>query len=436
MNPETKINILSSSKNQTWVKAFIVVLKRYLSQKFSDYLAFETYSFSNFSEKNSYHTSPKFIIVLDAEEDNKETEERLKSFEKKYLIYYILLYPISLESRIKGNSNYCSFYYKDKPEKRLDAFQLSIGSPFWVEFIDIVNFLKRNVDIHASKNIVIAWSNDELRNYRKLLASELQHKGYEIQLLDADMDESYIESVFFTADYIIHLFGGKKSDELMPSGMPAERYQLELAQKFLEKNKNLKVRRIIWENPVSKDYDEENYQYLDYLSKNDNMLYKADYLKIEFSKLKSLIMKTIKDDTLNSEFALYAGHNTFKVLAMYQNVSEKEKEIAAQIEFNLSENIKLLNRPDSFVAPVKYRQFLVEADILVVFYFDKNPNWLKSKIIDIIKSKGYGRKKEWLAKYLVTNNDFIENIDHDFKIININKLKLISILQLDLNRLD
>jgi len=273
-----------------------------------------------------------------------------------------------------------------------------------------------------------------LQKYRKLLASELQHNGFEIQLLDADMEENIIEGFFFTTDYIIHLFGGKKSNELMPSGMPADRFQLELAQNFLLKNAHLRIKRFIWENPISKEYDEENYQYLEYLSKNDSQLYKADYLKIEFSKLKSLIMKTIKEDTLNSDFALYAGNNTFKVLAMYQNVSEKENEIAAQIEFNLNENIKLLNRPESFVSPIKYRQFLVEADILIVFYFDKNENWLNSKIIDIIKSKGYGRKKEWLAKYLVTNNELTEKIDHDFKVINIKKLKFISKLQLDINQ--
>ena len=66
----------------------------------------------------------------------------------------------------------------------------------------------------------------------------------------------------------------------------------------------------------------------------------------------------------------------------------------------------------------------MQGDIALIFSHDTTPEWTKMKLLDLLKSHGFGRKKEWKSRFLLTetlpilpNNKLISNVqilENDF----------------------
>jgi hypothetical protein len=388
-----------------------------------------------------HYTDPnlsyKLFIIIDKESELKDNSNLINNLIQNKQVYLICLAPVDVHIYLKGNFFYSNFYeYSfEQDTKRINPFTIDINSNLWVELVNIGSFLKTNEHKNKINNVCIAWCSEELSSYRKLLASELQHNGYSVVLLNYDENENNLMSKFSSCEYMIHPFGSHKSDKLYLNGLPSDRFQMEVAADFSNKYPDSKMKRFVWEMPEKNKVDDENQAYLLNLASNKYLLQNAEYLKIDFSKFKTILISDIKRREIDSLYALQHSKSIVNILCIYQDSDNREMELASKIKYNLSPGIHLINLPDTYITLRRFRSYLVDAEVVIVFYFEENAKWLNSKLIEIIKAPGYGRSKKWIAKYLVTTDKSIieePELVENFEIISLNEINFLHKLQTDI----
>ncbi|MCK5538379.1 MAG: hypothetical protein KAI79_16245 [Bacteroidales bacterium] len=437
MIPEYKVNIISKEENLVWSKSFKALLQKFLPNENAKTNIFQEISFKQVTHHTDPNISSKIFIIIDNEQELKDNVGLISGLVNNKKVYIIFLSPTDFYKHLEGFFFHSNFfeYSSDGTSKRINPFTININSKLWVELVNIGSFIRSGELKNTSNTICIAWSSIELSSYRKLLASELQHNGYNVVLLNYNESKTSLLDKFKNCEYIIHPFGSHKSEKLAIDNTPSDRYQMDIASEYIQTEEDTVIKRFVWEMPIKSKVDDENLAYLNNLATDKYLLANADYLKIDFSKFKALIISEIRNRETEESFALQHSNTIVNILGIYQDAVNIEVELASKIKYNISPSIQLINLPDSFMTLRRFRAYLIDAEVVIIFYFEENTKWLKSKLIEIMKAPGYGRKKNWVAKYIITlDKSIIDDklLTDDFEIIELNETNFLRKLQTDI----
>lgn len=364
-----------------------------------------------------------FVVILD---NDKNTDEAYLN--ELYAISdavqangraNIPIYKINLDQEEKINQpalfqslNSYDFFEsvgrKVKPYE-VDSGNLQKNSKAWNLILDLTFDLKDSISKQLSnvventipeKKVYLGSCPLSLLPYRDELKRELQHFGYEVfphtkpnmQKLSNGWEKN-----FENCKLIIQLLGDKYGDIERGERISVYDKENELIKTYIEGDSELEISRYVWMPDFFKRVEQRQVSFSNKIKQNEASE-KTRILECSFDELKTTIFP--KDVNKNQEHSNITSTNEVYVISSDATLlPELTNEAEAM-------GVKLVTM-DFTVPATLYKQHieLLKTCKHALIQWSNNDNfWLKSKLSDLVKAPGMGRKGAFDSITLAYNN--------------------------------
>ena len=287
-----------------------------------------------------------------------------------------------------------------------DFFSRNAEQSYWLKLVDLAYDISevlmsfQEVEIKQggteTKKIYLAETGPELHTQRNIIKRELQRSGFEVlprESLPANNAKDFIADNLKNSDLSVHLLGDKI---LRQNGEDVGEIQNEIASEYLkEKGKDLDFSRLIWISPYFSITSDEQQSYLEKLRRDVEETGNTEIFQTPFEDFKSIVRRILTESSV-SEF-MEVEESKDKRPKIYI-VYEKSDEASL---INLSNHLESKGfevlKPSFSGSLIDIRQqhinHLVNFDGVIVLFGSVNEFWVKMKLLDILKSPGFGRLK-------------------------------------------
>lgn len=330
-------------------------------------------------------------------------------------------------------------FFDEQSGKKLDlTININdISNVTWLKISDITYEIGKLLKIHKPKKnptkdkIYFAeTSNDQIFN-RNNLIREFKHQGYKIvpdKKLSSSIDEfsNNVQKLMEESVISIHLIGNYYAPLLDNIEISKVELQNDIFSEVVSGQGNEKgsIQRLVLIPPNIKPKSEKQKNYIESFKRNIELHKNTEIIQAPLEDFKSIIQKRV-DLVFNNDEKKIEEISNSKNKRVYiinsdsnNNTVDKLKESFKKqnidcLETQLSKNkIELIKQ---------HQRNLIICDGVVIIYSAQNEQWLNSKLSDIIKSPGIGRKKQFLLKAIVVDNAPEPKIT-----VNINDLSIIN----------
>jgi len=275
--------------------------------------------------------------------------------------------------------------------------------------------------------IYLADTGNDLLIQKNIIRRELERHGYRVlpeQLISADSSDTQerIKADLAKCRLSIHLIGESYTEESMSDREEVRLMKLEnqVAIEYSNTKKSgAPFRRLIW-IPQDINFADDKQQILmdTFISDTESMT-GAEVLKIPIEEFKSLIKRelaTIKDDKGHTYFipdADLSSDNGRNIYVIVDSIDiEKCQPIVSYLKKNGYDVLLPMFEGDIMEVRSKHRANLNACDSCIIFSDQVSEQWIKSKVLDILKAPGFGRKKNMNGKAIYITND--KPIDQEY----------------------
>lgn len=431
------LNDLSTEKNELCFNNFLKLLEIFFQRFCNKELIYST---SYQDNKKVQIENADAVLTLISE---KYTEvEQLDAFTKeltekveKSKIFKILLSDIPKNNQpveLQALVNYY-FYFFDSDENRIiDFFELpeKNNTLFNTKIINLAYdiyhlYNKQNQQIEPDplKNVYLALTGADQFNNRELIKRELKNKGFnvlpeELQLDDVENLEKNILDAISKSNLSIHILsednhdlpGKSKSLIEIQNSLSIDHYN-KLSQ-FNIGQKDTLFSRIIWLPPDLHITDEAQQIWLDNFIQSAESQVGAELIETPIETLKTIIDEKLgKKESTTTQMLKGAVTSSNKTYVLFEYKNKDNVDTVLETLKKLQQNPIITPFDKNYLAVIdKHRQNLVEADHILLLYINDNPEWLTSKVMDIRKSPGFGRRKSFKNIIIIHNNN-LEEVD-------------------------
>ena len=304
---------------------------------------------------------------------------------------------------------------------------------------DIADFLTKKQgetieNTFKSKCIYLSESSLDLIIERNIIRRELRNMGYTVlpntafphnqKELEINIKNELNQSIL-----AIHLFGNDFGEELEGSEDSVMSLQnrfsneksMFIASGAESNNKNFS--RILWLAPNLIYQSEKQKIFVDNLRQNADNLEGAELLEVPLEDLKVAVRRILTEK--NTVVPQVNANAQKSIYLIYDKADEgKIDQITAYCKNANLEILRPIFEGNLLDIRKNHINNLVHGDIALIFSHDTTPEWTKMKLLDLLKSHGFGRKKEWKSRFLLTetlpilpNNKLISNVqilENDF----------------------
>ncbi|MBN2682426.1 MAG: hypothetical protein JXR58_07945 [Bacteroidales bacterium] len=274
-----------------------------------------------------------------------------------------------------------------------------------------------------TKTVFLAETGTDQIFNREIIKRELIHYGYKVlpdnQLPDdKNLLEKYILECLNFSDLAIHIYGSLEGSIIQSINTNIVDFQNNLSAKYFEESKG-KIKRLIWIPPDLLFEEEAQRINIERLKRSSSELLGAELVQTPIEEFKSIMHRTLKETKSNT----INQSNYSKNISTYLIFEPKDKQFAAGISNTLEKSgisaCLLDEKLENHYLIANHRQNLINCDGVVIISDNPSGQWTKSKMNDVLKSLGFGRKKIYKAKALITKIH-IDNIpiNNDYLIIN------------------
>lgn len=314
-------------------------------------------------------------------------------------------------------------FYNEKNESIDDLTSKisNISDVVWRKFSDLVYEIKKIVyrkkknQNHIEKpTLFFAETSTDQEQNRLNLIREFRYRGYNTlpnENLSNDMmkfsDE--VQACMDKAIISIHIIGNTYTPVLKNIDVSKVELQNDI---FSEVNAstNSNLNRLVLIPPRIKIKSKKQKNYIESFKRNIELHKDTEIIQSPLEDFKSIIQKRI-DLILNPNListSLNKAKGKFVYLIKDAEIENLDR-FVDEIKKSGLEIVEIESEANK-INMVKQHQFnLVNCEGVVVAFNSNNQQWLKSKLIDIIKSPGIGRTKPFNFKYLLTSKDLILN---------------------------
>jgi Domain of unknown function (DUF4062) len=399
------------------------------------------------------HDSSVFFILLDSgfqltktlEKELKYIQDRCIDNDQDTLLIKILFAPVALEDQspfllsIPG----INFFEKGEETDRI-VFQANENRNKPTQnkqkkFADLVYKIEKFYQ-KADKNepgglkatVFLAETTSDQTANREIIKREIEQFGFKVlpeNNLPEDATEfkSVVESDLKKSNLSVHIIGQEYGE--IPKGEVHSFVDIQnkIASNIFREQINISARfsRLIWIPPDLKNTSDLQNLYIKKLKEDFSGLNKAEILQIPLeafktfvlNKLKSISNADIKNEPLDSKktkvYLIFEKNDLSEVQVIINWLQQNNYETLTSSFFENDKN-----------ALSKHRENLVECDSVLIYKSGYNHSWLNSKLSDLLKAPGYGRKKPFSVKAIIVNqsaNGLNKELLKGFVILHLNK---------------
>ena len=400
-----------------------------------------------------YSKIPCFIVILNSPGVNsdkslKEINQIIKTGKP---IYKVLIEPIAEIRNVEGLANYMDYNFFTTGQNPDDTglnklLNFKSDSLYWFKLIDLAydiykHFIPRPEQDESSVkqtkgNVYLAETTIDQDNNRNLIRKELQLHGYKVfpdKPLSKDFNSVSGEINNYLNDSVIsiHIIGENYGETLLNSNKSKVEIQNELAAKYYKEaivnRKNTKGKfffRLIYIPLNLNIKDQEQFKFVENLKRDIRLIEGAEIIQTPLEELKSIIRDKIELQTDTTHYKPQAENNKIKIYCIHEKDQTKQlksvKEISGKFGFEI---ITTYFSEDEVKNLETHKQNLLISDAILIIYEKENVPWINTKLKDLLKIPGYGKKIPFRGKAILTNpalSDINEEYLKNMDIINFN----------------
>ncbi len=397
--------------------------------------------YSSIAPVDVFAETKTFIVVLTKEYlTSTKTKQELATInsgvkEDNDRLFKILISDIPLADQtdtIKDLVPYL-FFEKDKdtnlPVEFSKIRKYQSLKRFWLRLTDLsynLSFaIKEKQNTISEKEVVfLAETGFDQYTSREVIRRELIHYGYTVlpkKIISSNEEKAkeYIKSCIEKSDLSVHLISSSEGRLIGNTGIVY--LQNNIAAQYCTKSNNYK--RLLW-IPYDLVFENEDQRVsVEKLKRDSDALEGAELVQTPIEEFKSLLHRSLvklsnrdleMENAINSQ-SIYIINNI--------KYETKAREIGKLLSANGVNVIHQIDTNDKKELLINHKRNLIICSGVVVFNDIENESWVDSKMKDIVKSVGFGRKEPIKAKALIVSDkkEITEKNFSDFEIIDDSK---------------
>lgn len=371
---------------------------------------------------------------------------------KAPVILKALKEPIPAKEQPLVLKKYLSFNLYDDPNESLGEaafdyngfFNPEGAQKFWMKMVDLAHeaheslfLIKHNREkpaskVRSGKYIYLAVTGDDLTIKRNIIKRELLKLGYTVlpkKPLPEKVTElkAVVKKEIEKSSLSIHLIGSNYGE--LPEG--SDRSVADIQNQIAaEKSSALKDKgefsRLVWITPNLQHASEKQQIFVENIKRDLASSERAEIVQTALEDFKNLVREELLEagtDHQRIKHKISNLNGKVKVYMLYDKVDEQDvipiKKFIEKTGYQVllpSFEGNLLDLRQHHISNLK------NLDAAVIFQGSVNNDWVRMKLLDLLKAPGYGRKKPVAGKALISKNEKHYNLNayknHQLFIIN------------------
>jgi len=301
-----------------------------------------------------------------------------------------------------------------------DFFSEEAEKQYWMKMVDLAYdihealiFLKEGQtnaevkNIFKRKTIYLAETGHDLSVQRNIIKRELQRHGYIVlpnQTLPTRLNEleNSVRKDLEECSLSIHLIGSAYGE--IPEG--AEQSIIDIQNKLAaelsaQKKKNKEeFSRLIWISPNLKNASDRQKAFIETIKRDVEAQEGAEILQNPLEDFKNIMREELME---SQERVASEDHQGRAIYLLHDRVDHKAVQpFKEAIEKNGFKVIEPLFEGELLDVRKNHIDNLRSLDGAIIFKDKVNDQWVRMKVLDLLKAPGFGRKKPILGKAIVT----------------------------------
>jgi len=303
-----------------------------------------------------------------------------------------------------------------------DFFSEEAERQYWMKMVDLAYdihealvFLKEGETNTEVKNIIkrktiyLAETGHDLSVQRNIIKRELQRHGYIVlpkQTLPVQFAEleKMVKKDLENCSLSIHLVGSAYGEIPEGASQSVVDIQNQLAAELSidKKSRNEDFSRLIWISPNLKNASDRQRSFIDTIKRDVDAQEGAEILQNPLEDFKNIMREELleSNERMNQEEG-----NGKSIYLVHDRVDEQAvKPYREAIEKNGFNVVEPVFEGDLLTVRKNHIDNLRSLDGAIIFKDKVNDQWVRMKVLDLLKAPGFGRKKPILGKAIINTN--------------------------------
>ncbi|MCG8390260.1 MAG: hypothetical protein MJA30_32225 [Cytophagales bacterium] len=305
-------------------------------------------------------------------------------------------------------------------------FTVEAERDFWMKMVDLaydihesllaVKYKDKKSDtksIYARRSIYLAETGHDLVIQKNIIKRELQRHGYRVlpdHTLPHDLGElrKIVEKVIEECSFSIHLIGSSYGEIPQGSDQSVVDIQNQLAT---EKNSRVKNKaeftRLVWISPQLDKASEKQLAFIESIKRDMSSSEGVEILQTPLEDFKNIVRGELIEGRGDKHLLGTLGDvksNAPRVYVLHDKADMKE--VASVKKYIEDEGYTVLT--PTFEGELldlrrHHIENLREFDAAIIFQGKMNHQWVRMKLLDLLKAPGFGRKKPIQGKAIINS---------------------------------
>ena len=329
-----------------------------------------------------------------------------------------------------------------------DYFGPAAENVYWMKMVDLAYDIHESLlmlqeesnqsgvkPLYKRDTIFLAETGQDLNVQRNVIRRELQRHGYRIvpdHMLPREVDsaEKIINEALNESIMSVHLIGNSYGE--IPKGGDRSIVDMEnklAAQKVHDNPSNRRLQRLIWITPHQENSNDQQKTFVENIQRDLSTLEAAEIFQIPLEEFKNTLREELFDKTTSvDDFKEDIGidDNKLNAYLIYDKVDKDEAVIVSKELIKAGLNVIHTNFDEDVLTLRKsHNEKLKRLDVGIVFKGKVNDNWVRMKLLDLLKAPGLGRRKPILGKAVIggmgveMNKEIYQ--DFDIEVLSVDK---------------
>lgn len=437
------ISLASGSNKNGWEKNLTIflstLLKRLLGRDItlgmSDEFNTDEQRFDAIKKSETY-----VLIITEAYLQSAELQKEIQLIEECLQgsfnrVFKVLKAEIPTEKQPKFIADLISYDFFEKTEDQDDvqfyyeSMVFEVERHYWTKITDLAFDIYKVIDDEITSKeklaVFVAETTNDQGKKRESIIRELKRLGYYVypdKVLSTNSEilkkeiYKYLQKSFLS----IHLIGNIYGESLENTDLSVVDFQnrisseyFEMLQLSSEDTEHRNFSRLVWLDPDLKISNEKQKLFVEKLKRDGDLLKGASLIQTPLEHFKTIVISEIKNKISIPLHSFSKINQGVKVYLVHESSSfDKLSSISAHLIINGFEILHSPTLSEERNLLKKHRQNLIDCDAVLIFFDSNDLFWLNSKISDLKKAPGYGRKRPFAAKAVLLDCETVLSPDY------------------------
>ncbi|MTI22994.1 hypothetical protein E1176_18330 [Fulvivirga sp. RKSG066] len=377
-----------------------------------------------------------------------------------YRIFKVLKTPLPLDQqplKLKDKLGYDLYFINPESgeiEEYKDFFGPDAEKNYWMKMVDLAydiheSYISLNQSdvgdvksIYSRRNIYLAETGHDLSIQRNIIKRDLQRHGYKIlpdhtQPQDLDLLKSQVKNDLANCQLSIHLIGSSYGDIPEGTDLSVVDLQNKLAtERSSEIKDKATFSRLIWISPNLQNASDKQLSFIENIKRDLASSEGAEILQTPLEDFKNIVREELIEVGIDKRLSKATGSTNGKS-SIYVLHDKSDTDNVKEIKQTIEDAGYRVLTPTFDGELLDLRQHhitnLRDFDAAIIYQGKVNDQWVRMKLLDLLKAPGFGRRKPIKGKLIISSKDNMMDLsayeNHDITVINTNTNSTIDSLE-------